>query len=222
MFPDFDNTSSFVDEIKAYLRIDMGSLLLDELQVNRIILSYLGFPATRETFRQISQEIEEENDAVRLRPTPRRQTIDMQSAQQADFVEWDDATYFRDQPTISVNGNLEKLRLIEQLVRSEVTHVETQNFNPVHLDPTFKTDFIVHTIGPMHPGIGLSPILNLIPEDEQHEAIMHAMSAFVDELTAIASAGGLIQHAVINREDSAESEETNAVPKKTDIDIDLD
>lgn len=222
MFPDFDHTSFFVDEIKEYLRIDMDSLLLTELQVEEIILSYVGFPATRETLRRISQHIEEENDVVRLRSSPRYQTIDMESAPPAGFVERDDASYFRDHPTVSINGNLEKLRLIEQLVRSDVTHVETENFNPVHLDPTFKTDFIVHTTGPMHPGIGLSPILNLIHEDDQHEAILRAMSAFVDELTEIAAAGGIIQHAVINKEDSTESKESDASSRRNQIDIDLD
>lgn len=222
MFPDFGNTfDELVQDIKSYLRIDTDTMYISDDVVETIIESYMGQPATRETLALIGNDIDAANQNARVgRPRQRAVAIPNPINFRTEVVVAPGNVNF----VSSVNSD--KLRLIEQLVRSDVFALTFDEQRAGHLNPTMETIARIHTRGPIRPALGLDPILDMISEEEQNEAIHIAFSAFVDKLTDIAAAGGVIQDAAMSPEKPKESRESVNTPRKSvekyKIDIDID
>lgn len=216
MFPDFGNTfENLVEEIKSYLRIDTSTMYISDETVNAIIESYRGEPATRETLSRIGNDIDTANQNARIgRPSQGRFVVP-----DADFFTREELSAPSDTPLVPP-VNSDRLRLIEQVVRSDIFSLSTDDQRPGHLNPTMETIVRIHTRGPIRPALGLDPILNMIPEEEQNEAIHIAFAAFVDKLTDIAAAGGVIQDAALSPMESVELIRRSR--PGIDIDIDID
>ena len=214
MFPDFGSTfKQFIEEIKSYLRIDTSTMYISEETVNSIIERYSDEPPTRETLERIANDIDTANQNARIgRPS------------QGRFVVPDADSFTREvlsapsEAQLVPPVNSDRLRLIEQVVRSDIFSLSTDVQRPGHLNPTMETIVRIHTRGPIRPALGLDPILSMIPEEEQNEAIHVAFAAFVDKLTDIAAAGGVIQDAVLSPMESVEP----ARRSRPGIDIDID
>lgn len=218
MFPDFGNTfDELVQDIKSYLRIDTDTMYISDDVVETIIENYMGQPATRETLALIGNDIDAANQNARV-GRQRHRAVAIPNP--INF--WTEMVVPPGNVNFISSVNSDKLRLIEQLVKSDVFSLTFDEQRAGHLNPTMETIARIHTRGPIRPALGLDPILDMISEKEQNEAIHIAFSAFVDKLTDIAAAGGVIQDAVINREDSTESKKSDSVSRNTDIDIDLD
>lgn len=219
MFPDFANTfEQFVEEIKSYLRIDTSTMYISDETVNSIIERYSDEPATRETLERIGSDIDTANQNARI---GRRS--------QGKFVVPDSAFFTRQELSSPSEAplvppvNSDRLRLIEQVVRSDIFFLSSDDQRPFHLSGIVENIVRIHTRGPIRPALGLDPILDMIPEEEQNEAIHVAFAAFVDKLTDIAAAGGVIQDAALSPMESVELiRRSRPGVDRNDIDIDID
>lgn len=221
MFPDFGNTfEKVVEEIKSYLRIDTSTMYISEETVNTIIESYRGEPATRETLSRIGNDIDTANQNARIgRPTQGRFVVP-----DADFFTREELSAPSEAPLVPP-VNSDRLRLIEQVVRSDIFFLSSDDQRPFHLSGLVENIVRIHTRGPIRPALGLDPILGMIPEEEQNEAIHVAFAAFVDKLTDIAAAGGVIQDAALSPMESvkpARRSRPGVDSNEIDIEIDID
>lgn len=221
MFPDFGNTfENLVEEIKSYLRIDTSTMYISDETVNSIIESYRGEPATRETLSRIGNDIDTANQNARV-GRPRQRAVAIPNP--INF--WREMGVAPGNVNFVSSVNSDKLRLIEQLVRSDVFALTSDDQRPFHLSGIVETIVRIHTRGPIRPALGLDPILDMIPEEEQNEAIHVAFAAFVDKLTDIAAAGGVIQDAALSPMESvkpARRSRPGVDSNEIDIEIDID
>lgn len=216
MFPDFDYARFFIDEIKSYLRIDSNTMYISDDVIDSIIERYTGEPATRETLARIGNDIDAANQNARV-GRPRQRVVVPPSP--IDYRTEVMLTPSNTQFVSSVNSD--RLRLIEQLVRSDIFALTIEDRRASHLSDTVDNLIRIRTKGPIRPALGLDPILGMIPEEEQNEAIHVAFAAFVDKLTDIAAAGGVIQDAALSPLESVKPAQRSR-PGVDRIDIDID
>lgn len=200
------------NDMREILRIDPDTFNLSSFEIDRVLQSYAGLPDTRDTWNRISEHLQRLDNEMRVRGL--------------------------DGPVARMQGDplMNKLRIIEGLVRSDVAEINFTS-DPRMLEQSYlhapPTGVMTQRVGifidtrndGMRSTLGLEPIVELIPTGERHEAVLRAMQSFVDTLTDIAAAGGVIQADYYAHEDSHRPAPDKSEPtkrKSNEIEIDLD
>lgn len=212
-------------EIKDALRLSIDDMYIDHSVVNGVIESFAGRPLDRTTLHEMSRIIEGLNEEARqtgLRNVPFIPNLSFEMIQELlGLGSSTEDLETEDQEEKATNDNEGKLRLIEKLVRCRIDATQLiESFASPEGDVHHNT-YKITSSEDFHVSLGLEPILRLIPSSEQHDAIVYAFESFVDQLTEIASAGGVLQYEANQLIDSSSTfMGGKEKPSETDIEFD--